>query len=187
MTSPIPAPGPTEIEFPQTRKRIAHFGYSCQAYLALEVVKEVFQVAVPWVWFSTQFNSVDNVDSSNPAQIYLTLSRAVQDGDAGSKIIRGYKASMLDMVIKNVSDPFRSKRLQDQINLASTDYFRPMVWLLDLQAIAQRKSLGVDGLLDECRRDAEVEVKKNPGQTLQPDEHLIKDLQGDEYVTIIDG
>lgn len=184
---PSTAPGSPQVQFPQARKCISRFGYSCQAYLALEVAKGAFSVAVPWVWFSTRFNSVDNVDSSNPAQIYLDLSRAVQTGDAGSKTIRGYRSSSLNTVVINVSDPSKSKTLQDRINTASTNYFRPQVWLLDLEAIAHRKGIGIDELLEQCRRHAEEQIKKNPGQILQPDEYLIKDLREDEYATIIDG
>lgn len=183
----ISAPGPPKVEFPEVKKPTSSFGYSCQVYLALKVANEVFGVSVPWLWFSRQFDPVDNVDSSNPAQIYLLLSRAVQARDIGSKIIRGYKASLIDTVIKHVVDPSDSASLQNIINGASIDYFRPQVWLLNLEAIAKKKYTNVDAVLDECRENAKDEVGKNIGQTLQLDEYLIKDLKNGDYAVVIEG
>lgn len=177
---PMCPPGSPEVDSLSHTRRISRFGYTCQVHLALEVYRQVFRVALPWIWFATNFNAVENVESSNPAQIYLRLSTAVQTGDVGSKLIRGYRASMLEAAFGNPS-------LEDEISRAAIECFRPQIWLLDLELVANRKGLMVSMVLDECRKNAEAEVAKNPGQVLQHDEYLLKDLQDGEYALVADG
>lgn len=186
----IPLPSPPEVHFPDpptSRRPIQDFGYTCQVYLVKEVYKQVFTVPPYRVWFSKAFNSVPNTDSSNPAQIYLSLSRAVQTHDVGSRIIRGYRTALLDTVEKNVSDPNIRQSLKSQISGASVESFRPQVWLLDLDTIANSRSSKLGDLLDKASKEAEANIDSAAGQVLQPDEYLITDLKHDEFIIIIDG
>ena len=105
----------------------------------------------------------------------------------GSKLIQGYKSSLVESVDRNVAERGRSATLRRQINRASSDFFCPQIWLLDLDGIAGRKNVSVDDFLDECRRAADSEVSKIPGQVLQPDEYLIRDLQPGEYAVVVNG
>ena len=59
--------------------------------------------------------------------------------------------------------------------------------MLDLDVIAARQGRSVSDFLAECMHTAMREVDKNPGQTLQPDEYLIQDVQPGEYAVIVNG
>ncbi len=167
-------------------------GYSCNAWLAVEVAGQVFPNSRK-VWFSMAFNPIANVDSSNPAEIYLVLSRAVQRGDVGSRIIRDRRSQLIRLVRQlrktgqlSVQDARDYRR---EIAGASVSAFRPEVWRLDLAKIALRKYGMVDitRLKTECQNNARQEIALNPPQSLQPDEYLIFDLRNDEFETIIVG
>ena len=105
----------------------------------------------------------------------------------GSKLIWGHKGSLVETVVRNIPHLGRSAAFRRAINSVSSDYFRPQIWLLNLDTIAARKNVSVDDLLDECRRTADREVRKNTGQVLQPDEYLIEDLQVGEYAVVVNG
>jgi len=176
----IAAPRSPEVDFFSPTRRTTRFGYTCQSHLALEVYRHVFGAGLPWVWFATRFNASGNVESSNPARIYLDLSTAVGDGDVGSKLVRGYRASLLATAYGNAL-------LADEVSRAAIEYFRPRIWLIGAEVIASRKGVSVDTVLAECRGNAAAGVASNPGQVLQPDEYLLKDLQAGEYAVIVDG
>ena len=187
MTQPsISGPGQCQVDYlrQDPPRLIQQFGYSCQAHVALEVTRAVFGGLSQRVWFSRDFNPVNNVDSSNPAQIYLALSRAVQTGDVGGKTIRGYTAALLGIADKH---PTAKAALRQQIKAAPIDWFRPQIWLLDLDSLAANRKTDVTGLLGECQQNARDAVNRSPGQVLQPDEYLLKDLTPAEYAIIVDG
>ena len=168
-----------------------YYGYSCQVWVVVEIVKELFGAGSWWAWFSLKFNPVNNVDSSNPCWLYRELSTAVQQNDIGSKLIRGYRATLLDMI----------NRLEDAQTLTAqqaADYrsrmisapiasFRPEVWRLDLRKISQRKygDEDVARVKRELRQRAQQEVRAP--QQLQPDEYLIDDLRDEEFEVIVTG
>lgn len=188
----IPLPSPPEIHFPHppaNLRTIQNFGYTCQVYLVLEVYKQVFAVPPYRVWFSKTFNPVPNSDSSNPAQIYLALSRAVDTNDVGNRIIRGYRTALLETVQRRRAiAPYVKRSLKLQIRRASVPSFRPQVWLLDLDTIANGRGFtSVADLLFKARQDADTDVRRVAGQVLQPDEYLITDLRVNEFMVIIDG
>ena len=166
------------------------YGYSCQCWLAVEVAKEIFGTGIPWAWFSLQFNPVDNVPSSNPLDRYTQLSKAVQEGDINSVLIKGYRANLLGII----NDQEKNGRLsasqanqyRTEVILAPIEWCRPEVWRLDLAAISRRKygSEDVDRLKTDLQLRASSEVIAP--QVLQPDEYLIDDLQTGEFQVIIE-
>ena len=166
------------------------YGYSCQCWLAVEVAKGIFGTGIPWAWFSLQFNPVDNVPSSNPLDRYAQLSRAVQEGDINSVLIKGYRANLLDMINRRESSggllPADANQYRTDVTLAPIEYFRPEVWRLDLKTIASRKYSGVE---DVARLKTELGTRAAreviAPQVLQPDEFLIDDLQTGQYDVII--
>ena len=165
------------------------YGYSCQCWLAVEVAKGIFGAGIPWAWFSLQFNPEGNVPSSNPLDRYAQLSRAVQEGDINSVLIKGYRANLLDMINKKEGDgsltPPQASQYRTEVTRAPIEWFRPEVWRLDLKAISKRKYgfEDVDGLKAELRARANREVIAP--QVLQDDEYLIHDLQNGESQVII--
>lgn len=169
------------------------YGYSCNIWLTKEITGRLFNPNRRKVWFATTFNPVANVDSSNPCAIYTQISRAVQLGDVGSRIIKDYRSQLLSWI----SDRLRMDALTPQeaehyrVHVISADIsaFRPEVWRLDLRKIARRK-LNVEdvaGIKTLCRQIAQQQVVNNAKQVLQPDEYLLLDLQNDEYEPIIVG
>ena len=184
----IPSPPSPDVHFPSpssNRKPVQNFGYTCQSYLALEIYKQVFSLPSYRVWFSKGFNPVQNVDSSNPTQIYLSLSRSVQTNDAASKIIRAYRMILLDTVEKNVPGILIKRSLRHQIRRAPVDRFRPQVWLLDLDAIARRNGTTLEDFLEAAKNDAENAIDHAAGQVRQSDEYLVTGLQDDDFIIII--
>jgi hypothetical protein len=184
----IPTPGVPQVEFPSTRRAVRRFGYSCQYYVGLEIAKSVFNVAVPYIWFTTYFNAVMNVESSNPREIYAGLSSAVQRKDVNHQAIKGRRASLIEILdthLKRVNLQ-RWSTLRNQVLLAPIAYFRPQVWLLDLETTAKNRQRTVEDFLQECRNHARRSLTA-PGQVLQPDEYLIPDLLPQEYTVIIEG
>lgn len=169
----------------------SHYGYSCQVWFRLEITGELFGTNARLVWFAVRFNPLGNVDSSNPCLLYLGLSRAVQQNDVGSRIVRDYRTTLLDTVSRREDagqiSAAQADRYRARIALAPVESFRPEVWRLDLRAISKRKygNEDVDRLKAELRNEAAGEVRSP--QVLQPDEYLIKDLQTGEYEVIIVG
>ena len=168
-----------------------HYGYSCQVWFMLQIIGELFGANTRWLWFAVKFNPLDNVDSSNPCLLYFEVSRAVHQNDVGSRIIRGYRAALLDMIGRREDagqiSPAQASTCRARITAAPVQSFRPEVWRLDLRAISRRRygSEDVDQLRKDLRAEAAGEVR--PPQVLQPDEYLIKDLQAGEYEVIIVG
>ena len=168
-----------------------YYGYSCQVWFVLEVAGERFGTASRWAWFSLGFNPLNNADSSNPCWLYTELSRAVQQNDVGSKLIKGYRATLLDMI--NKEENAGKLTSQDAVNYRSritsapVESFRPEVWRLDLRAISRRKyhHEDVDKAKKELQQRAQREVQ--PPQVAQGNEYLIDDLQSGEYEEVIIG
>lgn len=167
-----------------------NYGYTCQAWLAVEIGSRVFGTS-GYAWFAIQFNPVDNVDSSNACELYRALSRAVQQNDVGSRLIRDYRTQLIDFVNReeskhrvNATDAAVYRR---EIMTAPLSAFRPLVWRLDLQQIATKGRHGNSPykVKAELRKRAAQVVASRPSQVLQPDEYLIDDLQSDEYEVII--
>lgn len=168
-------------------------GYSCVVWFSIQVSRTLFGQHQHRIWFSMAFNPTMNVDSSNPCEIYRSVSRAVLQGDIRSRIIHDYRIQLLTMVRDeraagnlSASDALEYKRI---IKRQTLEYFQPQIWMLDLPAIARRKygQPDVVRLKDECRNHAADAVSKNPNQVLQPDEYLILDLQPNEYEAVIIG
>ena len=175
-------PPPAEPDF---------YGYSCQAWFSLELVEDLFGTSSRRVWFSTSFNPVDNAPSSNPVQVYLELSQAVKAKDVGSKLIRGYRASLIELINKQETDSkltsVQASDYRARIVAAPVESFRPEVWRLDLRSISEHKYVYEDvGRLKKELRDL-ADHSISPPQLLQPDEYLINDLQSSEYHVIIVG
>jgi hypothetical protein len=168
-----------------------YYGYSCQVWFVREIVGELFGTGSRRVWFSLQFNPIDNVASSNPCWLYTELSRAVQQNDVGSKLIRGYRVILLDLVKQQQeAGKVTGQQATDytqRITAAPVPSFRPEVWRLDLRNISARKygHVAVAQLKAELRHRAQQAVQSP--QVLQPDEYLIDDLQENEFDIIIRG
>lgn len=177
-----------------TKPSFAHedYGYSCQVWLAVHISGEIYGHGNRYAWFSLQFNP-QQADSSNPCEgYYILLSRAVQQKDFGNRLIRDYKTQLLDIVDREAKPggklagkSAQAAALQREITNAPIEYYRPDVWLLDLQKIALRAGKTIHMLTLDLRSNAARKVKAP--QILQPDEYLIYDLQDNEYEVIIRG
>jgi hypothetical protein len=170
-----------------------YYGYSCNVWLAKQLTQQLFPPDTKHVWFSTHFNPAQNVPSSNPAEIYISASRAVQEGDIGSRIIRDYRLQLIRLVEQlGVANQLTYQQVDDYRTLITNEgiaSFRPEVWRLDLQKIATRQygTADIPRLKRDCRMLANNQVAKVVLQVLQPDEYLIEDLKDDEYEEIIIG
>jgi len=159
--------------------------------VAVEVANAIFRASSRRVWFSLKFNPVDNVPSSNPLDRYNQLSKAVQERDINSVIIKGYRANLLDMINRRKISggllPADANKYRTDVTVAPIEWFQPQVWRLDLKAISRRKypPEDVDRLKTELRARATSEVIALAPQVIQPDEYLIDDLQTGEFQVII--
>ena len=146
---------------------------------------------MPWIWFSTTFGAWANVDSSNPSWLYLEHSRTVHQKDVGSRLVRDLRAQMLrNIATRGLLSPADLHNLTIDITLAAVSDFRSEVWRIDLKKISSNRGISLHALMADWKNNAAIEVAKNPRQTLQPDEYLIKDLQQSgpdiEYEVIIE-
>lgn len=168
-----------------------YYGYSCQVWFVLEIAGKVFGTRSRWAWFSIKFNPVDNVDSSNPCWLYTELSRAVQQKDVGNKLIKGYRATLLDMINKLEYDgkllAQEADSYRGRISSTPVESFRPEVWRLHLRLISSRKYNYEDVVRVKAELEQRAQQEAKPPQVLQPDEHLIDDLQSGEFEVIITG
>lgn len=167
------------------------FGYSIQIWLLSTICGQIFDPNRRRAWFSISFNPVDNVDSSNPAEVYLEASRLVQKTDYGNRALKDYRSQLLGLIEDqrnkgNLTDPDANTFKQGVIS-ELIGSFRPEVWRLDLNKIAIRKygNPDVDKLKAECQNNAQNFVTANYPQQLQPDEYLITDLQSNEFEIIV--
>jgi hypothetical protein len=163
------------------------FGYTWQCWIKTQVDRLCYPV--PWIWFSTTFGAWANVDSSNPSWLYLEHSRTVYEKDVGSRLVRDLRAQMLRNIASCRLSPADLNDLTIDITLAAVTDFRSEVWHIDLKKISSNRGISLHTLMADWKSNAAIEVAKNPHQTLQPDEYLIKDLQQSgpviEYEVII--
>lgn len=171
------------------------YGYSVQSWLAVWLSGELFDPNRRYAWFSTTFNAVVNVPSSNPCIVYAELSEAVQRGDAGHRQILYYQSLLLTLLRNQVrfGNPVLSNRRIYQtylkrIDTASISDYRAEVWRLDLKKIAQRRTNGdLRLLMTDLKTLADARAVQRPQQQPQPDEYFIDDLHPDEFEVIIVG
>lgn len=163
-------------------------GYTCQCWLKTEIDRLCYPV--PWVWFSTNFGAWRNVDSSNPCLLYYNLSRAVDQHDAGSRIVRDLRTQMLATIASSSLSTSEKRALRSFVINAPLSHLRPEIWRLDLTKISASRGLNLGAAKALWTNNAQTQVSRNPHQMLQPDEYLIQDLQQSgtniEYEVIIE-
>ncbi len=169
------------------------YGYSCNVWYSVQFSSLLFGTTYRRAWFASLFNPIGNVDSSNPCVIYMYMSKAVQQGDVGSKIIATYRSQLISIVDDLLHDGTLNATdagsYRQSISTEAVTSFRPEIWRLDLEQISFRKYgvVDIDRLKRECKQNANQVVAGNPPQILQSDEYLILDLQDGEYETVIVG
>jgi hypothetical protein len=113
-------------------------------------------------------------------------SRAVQEGDIGSRMIRDYRLQLIKLVEQlGAINQLAYQMVDNYRNLIATEgieSFRPEIWRLDLRKIANRQygTGDIERLKSECRKLAENQVATVVLQVLQPNEYLINDLRDDD-------
>ena len=169
------------------------YGYSCNVWYSVQLSSLLFGTTYRRAWFTSQFNPIGNVDSSNPCAIYIDVSKAVQQSDVGSKIIATYRSQLMsivdDLLQDGILNAIDAEAYRQSISTEAVASFRPEIWRLDLEQISFRKYgvVNIDRLKQECKQNANQTILGNPPQVLQSDEYLILDLQDGEYDSVIVG
>lgn len=148
------------IEIPDPALR-GQYGYSCQTWIAFQINRRYFG-GVHWAWFASQFNPMENGDSSNPLWLYLTRDRAVKSGNANHAEISRLRNNLAFGVDQKIgqNDPALAAQVKAGIAVADVAKFRPQIWRLDFSQI----------LPSRCPKSG----------NLRWDEYLIKDLRDNE-------
>ena len=142
------------------------YGYSCQTWLARQV-NEFLHPERYYCWFAAHFNAVANGDSANPMWLYLTLDRAVEQGDINNAKVKDVRMNLLFAAVRELRKGGRSKDIPGAITAiaqAPIRMFTSQLWRLKMDAVAGRYTRG-----DQY-----------------PDEYKIEDLKSQEFDVIID-
>ena len=142
------------------------YGYFCQTWLAREV-NEFLHAEHYYCWFAAHFNAIANGDSANPLWLYLTLERAVEQGDTNNAKVKDVRTNLLFAAVRELQKAGRNKDISAAITSiaeAPIRMFTPQVWRLKTDALAGRYKRG-----DQY-----------------PDEYKIEDLKTEEFDVIID-
>lgn len=141
-------------------------GYSCQSWLARQI-NEFLHPGQYYCWFAGHFNAMENGDSSNPLWLYVTLDRAVEQGDINNAKVKDTRTNVLFAAIRELQKSGRGNEISATITAitqAPIELLTPQLWRLDMNAIAGRYTRGHQ----------------------YPDEFNIKDLKPGEFDVIID-
>ena len=142
-------------------------GFACKIWIAAQIEKH-YLGGKYYVWFCQSLNPIDNGDSSNPLQLYLTVDRAVKTGDDAHPKIKDLRINLL-WAIKTLIRP-TDHRLARQLTVAvvkgSLKLLKPQIWRLDLTKVDRSR----------WRLD-----RSKPGW----DEQYVTDLQEFEFQVIV--
>ena len=142
------------------------YGYSCQTWLARQV-NEFLHPGRYYCWFAGHFNAMANGDSANPMWLYLTLDRAVEQGDINNAKVNDARTKLLFAATRELRRAGRNEEISGciaSIAHAPIKMFTPQLWRLKLNDIAGRYTKGHQ----------------------YPDDYKIEDLKTQEFDVIID-
>jgi hypothetical protein len=140
-----------------------NFAYSCQTWLAARV-NDYLHPGEFYCWFSTDFNPYLNGDSSNPLWLYMTLDRAVKQGDFNQAKVRDVRTGLMRAAEQFLSAVGRNREVPAAIKYivdVDISYFR-QIWRLDLERIDERRYQGTyqygNEFLVEDLKNSEFEI-----------------------------
>lgn len=138
-------------------------GYSCQAWLAIDISERFFG---GWhrTWFSTSINPPHNGSSSNPILLYQELDHIVRTNDHNHSRIDQFRRRLSGWVSGAGLASADVANLLVEITSAPVVAFRPQIWKIDL-------------------RNIHVSRLVNLGQF--PDEYQMRDLHAAEYQVVV--
>jgi hypothetical protein len=139
------------------------FGYSCQAWLAIDIANRFFHGAHR-PWFATSLNPQLNGSSSNPLIIFQELDRIVHTNDFNHGRVEQLRRRLSNWITgSSLAAPDIAALLAEIVD-APVPAFRPELWKIDLSNIHISRLI-------------------NLGQF--PDEYLLRDLIAGEIQVMV--
>jgi hypothetical protein len=136
-------------------------GYSTQAKISLRVAELVHHSRID-LWFSREFNPIDNEPGSNPLKIFEELDRASKEGARGAKTRSARKN-----LVKRVPDLAGRGEIEDSILTQATAAVGAA-----LESAAYGPAVPRLKPIDCAARRAEPGEYRASGRSLRQREHL---------------
>lgn len=137
------------------------FGYSCQAWLAIDIADRYFG-SIYRAWFATSLNPQLNGSSSNPLVLFQELDRIVHTNDFHHSRIDQLRVRLTNWIAGSSLSAPDVANILSEIASAPVAAFRPQLWKLDLSNIHVSRLVSLGQFPDEYQvRDlipAEIRV-----------------------------
>jgi len=124
------------------------FGFSCQAWLAVDIADRFFG-AIYRTWFSTAINPQHNGHSSNPLHLFQELDRIVAVNDHNHSRVAQLRVRLSNWIAGSALSPPDIAALIGEIISAPVPAFRPQLWKVDLGAIHVSRLVSLGQFPDE--------------------------------------
>jgi len=124
------------------------FGYSCQAWLAVDIADRFFS-SVYRTWFSTSLNPQRNGASSNPLTVYQELDCMVDLNDHHHSRVEQLRNRLSNWVGSSSLSAPDIAAILAEIVAAPVPAFRPQLWKIDLSNIHVSRIISLGQFPDE--------------------------------------
>jgi hypothetical protein len=124
------------------------YGYSCQAWLAIDIAERHF-AGSHRTWFATSLDPPLNGHSSNPIVLFQQLEKIVWTNDFNNGRVHQLRQSLYDWIFGSKINALDKGLLLAEILAAPMPAFRPQLWRIGLSNIHISRLVSIGQFPDE--------------------------------------